>query len=94
MLEKIVIPVDGSPRAEAILWQTARLLRRRESHFIFVRAIEPYFKELMERLPVDQVRVSGVIREGYPADVILHVAREEKATMIAMSTHGRTGLAR
>ena len=116
MLEKIVIPVDGSPRAEAILWQIARLLRRRESHFIFVRAIEPlpgypgadatavgekdraeakaYFKELMERLPVDQVRVSGVIREGYPADVILHVAREEKATMIAMSTHGRTGLAR
>src|SRR5688572_19244162 len=27
MLDKILIPVDGSSRAEAILWQIARLLR-------------------------------------------------------------------
>jgi len=116
MLDKILIPVDGSPRAEAVLRPIARLLRRRESHFVFLRVLESslaypgvetlpvvesdraeakaYFRELMARLTVENARVSGLIREGYPADVILHVAKEEKATMIAMSTHGRTGPAR
>jgi nucleotide-binding universal stress UspA family protein len=34
------------------------------------------------------------VAEGYPADVILETARTEGATLIAMSTHGRSGLAR
>ena len=116
MLEKILIPVDGTPRSEAVLWHLARLLRGRESQVVFLRVIEPilgypgvetgaiveteraeakaYFKELKERLPARDARVTGLIREGYPADVILHVAKEERATLIAMGTHGRTGIAR
>ena len=36
----------------------------------------------------------GVVYEGYPADAILAGAREQAATLIALTTHGRTGLAR
>ena len=116
MLEKILIPVDGSTRAEAVLRPLERLVRGRASHFVFLRVIEPalaypgieatpfvegdrtaakaYFRELRERLTARNARVSALIREGVPADVILHVARAEKATLIAMATRGRTGLAR
>jgi nucleotide-binding universal stress UspA family protein len=34
------------------------------------------------------------MKEGYPADAILAAAREEKAGLIAMTTHGRSGIAR
>jgi nucleotide-binding universal stress UspA family protein len=39
-------------------------------------------------------RVRTVTRTGYAADVILDVAIEEKASLIVLSTHGRTGMAR
>jgi len=39
-------------------------------------------------------RARSVVRTGEPADVILDVASEEGATLIAMSTHGRSGLGR
>jgi nucleotide-binding universal stress UspA family protein len=35
-----------------------------------------------------------VIRDGRPAETILAVAEEQEASLIAMSTHGRTGLSR
>jgi nucleotide-binding universal stress UspA family protein len=34
------------------------------------------------------------VYEGYPAEAILAGAREQAATLIALTTHGRTGLAR
>jgi nucleotide-binding universal stress UspA family protein len=34
------------------------------------------------------------VSEGYPADAILAGAREQAATLIALTTHGRRGLAR
>lgn len=116
MFERILIPVDGSPRAEAILRPLARLLGRRDADFIFLRVVEPmlgyegvdvsalaardradakaYFRDLSGRIPADRVRMTALVREGHPAELILREARERKATMIAMTTHGRTGLAR
>ena len=38
------------------------------------------------------VRVSVLLREGYPPDQIVRAARSTKADLIVMGTHGRRGL--
>jgi len=55
---------------------------------------DKYVKALVKTLAADGLRVRGITRQGPPADTILDVAKEEKASLIAMGTHGRTGLAR
>jgi nucleotide-binding universal stress UspA family protein len=36
--------------------------------------------------------VESVAREGYPPEVIVEAARELDVDLVAMGTHGRTGL--
>jgi nucleotide-binding universal stress UspA family protein len=40
------------------------------------------------------VRVRTVLADGTPFDRIVRIARAEKAGLIVMGTHGRTGLGR
>ncbi len=116
MMKRILIPVDGSPAAEAILPQLDRLLRGKESEWTFLRVVPPvpalpgidharlagtdrsqsekYLGDLVKRLEGDGVRARGLTVDGHEAETILRVAREVKATMIAMTTHGRTGVSR
>jgi nucleotide-binding universal stress UspA family protein len=47
-----------------------------------------------ERLLASGARVTTAVREGDPAEVILALAEEEHADLIAMGTRGRTGLTR
>jgi nucleotide-binding universal stress UspA family protein len=58
-----------------------------------------YRQELEEKLhkfkTVDpKLRVECRLEEGFAADEILRIARDTKADLIVMGTHGRTGLAR
>jgi nucleotide-binding universal stress UspA family protein len=113
MIERIVVPLDGSLTAEAILPQVRRVLYRNDSEVILVRAVEPPFVEnaismaetqlaaareyvlgQQERLEQAGVRVSHVVRLGSPSGVLLDVVKERNATMVAMATHGNTGLKR
>jgi nucleotide-binding universal stress UspA family protein len=113
MLERIVVPLDGSLTAEAVLPQVRRILRRQDSDIILVRAVVPapvensilmteasigaarnYIAGIQERLEREGVRVTAEIRVGSAIGVILEVVEEKKATMIAMATHGATGLKR
>jgi nucleotide-binding universal stress UspA family protein len=57
-------------------------------------AAQKYLDELTRRLGLKGAKVHGRIAEGPAAETILEVARTEGCTMIAMATHGRTGLAR
>jgi len=57
------------------------------------RAAE-YLQGVELRLSEQGARVRSKVVEGFAADAILETAKNERATMIAMSTHGRTGLAR
>jgi nucleotide-binding universal stress UspA family protein len=43
-------------------------------------------------LAAEGLQVDTIAREGYPPEVIVEVARELDADVIAMGTHGRTGL--
>lgn len=54
---------------------------------------EHYLRSLArERLP-DHRRVDCVVRRGDPAAEIVRLAEHDKAGLILMATHGRTGLA-
>jgi nucleotide-binding universal stress UspA family protein len=113
MIERIVVPLDGSLTAEAILPQVRRVLYRNDSELILVRAVQPMMVEnaimaaevelaaareyvlgQLERLEKAGVRARYVARIGTPAEVILSVAQEQKATLIAMATHGASGVKR
>ena len=56
--------------------------------------ITPYLAELAARLSAKGLEATTAIREGSPIDVILHHARETGCGLIAMSTHGRSGIGR
>ncbi|MCI0657552.1 MAG: universal stress protein [Acidobacteria bacterium] len=116
MFERIVIPLDGSPRAELILGQVARILRREDSEILLLRVVndhpelrradaaklvqeereeaQRYIHDMVHRIASRGAKVHGRIAEGSAAETILDQAATEGATLIAMSTHGRTGLAR
>jgi nucleotide-binding universal stress UspA family protein len=53
-----------------------------------------YLRNVEGRLAKEGLRVRSTVVEGFPANQILDVAKKEGATLIAMSTHGRTGLSR
>ena len=122
MYNTILVPVDGSKRAERILPYVEELASSRVSTVIFVQVIEPstwttggfdttlyYDKDLAEQIYAETksylAALAGEMREkGIPAKsvieygpvvhTILCVADREKADLIAMASHGRTGLAR
>ena len=58
------------------------------------RDAEEYLAPLAATLHARGVNVTYAVRRGRPADEILAAAREDNADLIAMATHGRTGLGR
>jgi nucleotide-binding universal stress UspA family protein len=55
---------------------------------------EAYLRRIVESLTQFGAVVGHVVQEGAIADVILDYADEMQADLIAMSTHGRTGIGR
>ncbi|MCE9583831.1 MAG: universal stress protein [Planctomycetes bacterium] len=115
MLERILVPLDGSEIAEAVLGQACRLLRLKDAEVLLFEAVpvpvqpgleyaplladlkteaERYVGALSKQLVGEGVRARGIVRVGGEAAGVLDVAKEEKATLIAMATHGRTGMSR
>lgn len=105
MVRRILVPLDGSATAEAILSQLRRLIERHESELILFQALpltpfqessdaEKYLRKMSFQLTNDGYPSRYLLRPGLPAESILDAAAGEQATMIALSTHGRTGVAR
>ncbi len=113
LLDRLIVPLDGSPTAETILSEARRFLRRSDSEIVLVRAEFPMVTDLvpgvvvagvgearayLERVAGDLeeqgVRVRTVAESGPAAEVILRTVAERRGTLIAMSTHGRTGAVR
>jgi nucleotide-binding universal stress UspA family protein len=55
---------------------------------------ESYLKSIAERLSGKDIKVSYEVLTGDPADKIVEYSTAKGANLIAMSTHGRTGLSR
>jgi nucleotide-binding universal stress UspA family protein len=114
VFQRILVPLDGSETAQAVLPTLRALLRRSDSEVVVFRAIVPevpetdyisppervtneareYVEGVAARLCDEGVRARWTIDVGMPADAILAAAETEGASLVMMSTHGRTGLPR
>lgn len=122
MYKTILVPLDGSPRAEKILPHIEMLAECMKAEVILLRVYrldfgqvdmvghDPQFYETIEencRLTImeyltavkgkfqkEDKKVRCIAEEGDVVSTILNVADREGADLIAMCSHGRTGLAR
>jgi nucleotide-binding universal stress UspA family protein len=120
MFEKILVPLDGSALAQAILPYVMAVAKGFRSRVILFHVAETaldhkapeqktYADETMERIrPLAENYLAGVADElrgegidvdttvvgGQAAAQIVEHAEQENVGLIAMSTHGRSGLAR
>lgn len=122
MYKKILVPLDGSKLAEAILPHVEDLARRYEAKVLFISIVEPEpliiapepmytgfdpanYQERIRQVESYLTARQGEFREkGIPAKIqvghgpvvesIIDVAESEDVDLIAMASHGRTGLSR
>lgn len=106
-LKRIVVPLDGSHRSGSILAHVAPLAKAAGSKLLFMTTVEPRAKDA---LPVEvlarnlfreqkELHRQGVatelsIRYGDPVAEILSFGDTQHADLVALSTHGRTGVER
>lgn len=122
MYKKILVPLDGSKRAESILPHINELASCLKAEVILLRVFKTDFgqvdyyghdpefyvairKECQEETQAYLARVCEeslekglqvriLAEEGPVIDTILDIAQREDVDMIAMASHGRTGLSR
>ena len=115
MYQSILVPLDGSKLAEAILPEVEELatLLKARLHLIMVsrihvlpgvdptnaqvkviRRAQNYLEKLKEHLSDRNFDIELHAPYGDPAEKILEVCRRHDIELIAMSTHGRSGIGR
>lgn len=122
MYQRILVPLDGSKRAESILPYVEELARVHGSTIVFLQVIEPgativtpydmapyfdaelherwvreaedYLRSLQDEYKEKQLRSRYLVEQGPVVRTIIDVAQRENADLIAMASHGRTGLGR
>jgi nucleotide-binding universal stress UspA family protein len=122
MYKKILVPLDGSERAESILFPVEGLARNLDAEIILLRVFvtdfsqvdyyghDPVYYEAIRKGCKEEIlnylndikkkrlgkglQVSVHAEEGPVVRTILDVAQRENVDLIAMASHGRTGLAR
>ena len=100
-LIRIILGVDGSDSAAQVVQSVAQRVwpHGSEAHLVAVRKvgprnprmatqIMPRLEHSAEQLRAVGLRVSTVIRDGQPQDVLLHEARELAADCIFIDQHG------
>jgi nucleotide-binding universal stress UspA family protein len=118
--KRAVVPLDGSPVAEAIIPFILEIAGPLDLEVVLLRVLQPIPPEVIEgsrhvvvedvqargmdaeeylapiaaELRGKGVRVRTLVRRGEPAAEIVEAAREADADLIAMTTHGRSGLRR
>jgi len=106
-IKRIVVPLDGSHRSGSILPHVAPLAKATGAKLLFMTIVEPrsrhdypvevvarnVFRE-QKRLHNQGIQTELAIRYGDPVVEILSFGDVQNADMVALSTHGRTGLER
>jgi nucleotide-binding universal stress UspA family protein len=122
MYKKILVPLDGSPQAEAILPHAEDLAARYGATVVFLEVVEPtvvyaspyglypeidptetaaraeevnaYLAAVEARFQAGGIATERRVAYGPVVSAILDAAAKEQADLIAMASHGRTGLGR
>lgn len=119
--ERVLVPLDGSELAEAILPFAERVAGPGDAEVLLLRVVEPlsaaevlaaggvggmdallsreaearrYLTAVARRLGDKGIRVRTEVRLGAPAAEIASAAAAWGADLVAMTTHGRSGLGR
>ncbi|MBU0968002.1 MAG: universal stress protein [Proteobacteria bacterium] len=124
MYGTILVPLDGSERAEVILSHVIELAKKFSAKVILLESVEQkliytgdleisataakadaelakqtqnaesYVKGVKEKLEKQNIQVTTRIMQGPPVEAIIAMAKQENADLIAMASHGRSGLGR
>jgi nucleotide-binding universal stress UspA family protein len=122
MYQTILVPLDGSHRAEKILAYVEELAQPFGAHIFLLQVVElspvgalaeaadtmafvgmieeqtrkarTYLAGIQNRLHGKGIHTETLVEYGPAVATILEVAERVNADLIAMSSHGRTGLAR
>jgi len=103
MQNRILIPVDGSESVQEILLYVTSITPRSDTHITLLHVLPPsrevsggntHADEIHDALALDGWKVSIELRMGDPVEEIIKLALLLPATMLVMSTHGRSGLER
>lgn len=110
MLQRILVPLDGSPFADRILEQVERLLVSPDQALLLLtvlpahddptvhaqarRDAEAHLTGVRDRLRARGVSASFEVMTGDPAEAIAGEAGRLRADLVVMATHGRSGPAR
>lgn len=104
MYQRIMVPLDGSDLAQnaldhavdlaRALGATLVLLHVRTSHTGSKEAARRYLEFVQAQVASQGVPIELVVASGAIAASIIRAADEEHIDLIAMATHGRTGLQR
>lgn len=106
--QKILVPLDGSVLSATALRPVQRLAAREPTEVTLLRVVDPLdtlsdssarvvmtgqAKEARDRLG-DETPVHAAVVRGDAAEEIVRFARETGQGLVAMATHGRSGLQR
>lgn len=121
MYQKILVPLDGSNRAEKILPHVEELATHYQATVTLLQIIPPagdiltagvitplpdqldsekklaeaYLNSIKAGLQAKQIETrTRVVVSGQVAEAIVKIADEEKIHLVAMSSHGHSGLSR
>lgn len=128
MYKKILVPLDGSPRAEKILPHVEALAEQDKAEVILMQIVEPasvdftpglnsmvtpqeleiywkslkaaeegaveYLKNKASELSKKKIKVETIVQRGDAVNAIVKIAKDKDADLIAMASHGRSGLSR
>jgi nucleotide-binding universal stress UspA family protein len=103
MFDRFLVPLDGSELAEKAANTAAELARRCKAQLIFLKVCTSqdevsqavdYLDRISRAARMEGLTARGDVCVGDAADKIVAIAEEERADLIVMSSHGRTGLAR
>ena len=121
MYKTILVPLDGSKRAEAILPYVEEIARHSAAKVVFIQVVEFHtmmagsygVMELYEATIKQQtteakaylnarrgefhekgIEVKTLVEQGPVVETIIDVAAREGTDLIAMASHGRSGLSR
>jgi nucleotide-binding universal stress UspA family protein len=113
MFKKILVPLDGSEIAEAILPFVQEIAKTTKASIVLCTAVESsgvwdatasvQVLDKEEQAATDYLAnkaavlgpgATARVTRGEAAEAIITVAEDEKADLVAIATHGRSGLAR
>lgn len=104
MYKRVMVPLDGSDLAQTALNHALDICRAFSATLVLLHvrdgrkgspeASRRYLEFVRRRYADTGVAIELVVREGAVADAVVRAAEEEHIDVIAMATHGRSGLQR